>query len=442
MREDASTKHEQIMQYIADLEVGQQISVRRIAKELHVSEGTAYRAIKDAENQGLVHTRPRIGTVRVGKQHRYRIDQLTFRDVVMIVDGEVLGGQAGLDTPLHKFVIGAMELDDMMKYIDAGSLLIVGNREGAHRLALEQGSGVLVTGGFHASDDIRELADASQLPVITSGYDTFTVASMINRAIYDRLIKKKIILVEDLIHDKEAPFTVKAQQTVGDWIKYVDSTGNSRFPVTDEWNRVIGMVTPKDILDADPSQTLDRLMTRNPLTVGVQTSIASAAHMMVWEGIEVLPVVDGNRKLRGIISRQDVLKAMQYSQRQPQIGETFEDLMWSTFEEIRDEAGHVSFRGSITPQMTGDLGVVSEGVLATLMTKAAFQVIKSERKGDLVLDNASTYFIRPLQLDTSVEIIPNVLEISRKFAKVDVEMFHERVLICKALLTAQVLEQR
>ena len=70
-------------------------------------------------------------------------------------------------------------------------------------------------------------------------------------------------------------------------------------------------------------------MTRSPLTVTPQTSVASAAHMMVWEGIELLPVVDTNRKILGVLNRSDVLKAMQYIQKQPQNGETFEDLIWS-----------------------------------------------------------------------------------------------------------------
>lgn len=47
------TKHEQILKYIEELPVGTKISVRLIAKELHVSEGTAYRAIKEAENTGI-----------------------------------------------------------------------------------------------------------------------------------------------------------------------------------------------------------------------------------------------------------------------------------------------------------------------------------------------------------------------------------------------------
>ena len=46
------TKHEQILDYIESLSIGSKISVRKIAKFLNVSEGTAYRAIKDADKMG------------------------------------------------------------------------------------------------------------------------------------------------------------------------------------------------------------------------------------------------------------------------------------------------------------------------------------------------------------------------------------------------------
>lgn len=56
-----ATKHEQILKYIENLAVGEKISVRKIAKNLSVSEGTAYRAIKDAEIIGFVSTIKRVG---------------------------------------------------------------------------------------------------------------------------------------------------------------------------------------------------------------------------------------------------------------------------------------------------------------------------------------------------------------------------------------------
>jgi len=438
---DEMTKHDQILQYITELKTGSKISVRKIAQNLSVSEGTAYRAIKEAENMGLVSTRERIGTVRVEKKLRHNIDHLTFEEVASIVEGVVLGGSGGLSKTLNKFVIGAMELDAMARYIEMGSLLIVGNREQAHSLALQHGAGVLITGGFSSTEDVRKLADKLRLPIISSRYDTYTVASMINKAMFDRLIKKKIMIVEDILKPDAKIYTLRGNATRKDWQQLVEQTSHSRYPVVDEWNRVIGIVTSKDIVRASEGQLIEKLMTRNPLTVTRNTSVASAAHMMVWEGIELLPVVDANRKIIGIISRQDVLKAMQDMQKQPHSNETFEMLMWGGFTEMRDDAGGLSFHGSISPQMTSQLGTVSEGVLLTLMNQAASRVVQEYKKGDLVLENISSYFIRPLQIENVIEIRPAVIDMSRKFAKIDVSIFHDGTLTAKAMITAQFIDQ-
>lgn len=439
--QDAATKHEQILKYIESLNIGTKISVRKIAEKLDVSEGTAYRAIKEADNLGLVSTKERVGTVRVEKKLRDNIDKLTFGEVVNMVDGEVLGGSGGLHKTLNKFVIGAMQQDAMMRYIDAGSLLIVGNRSKAHTCALEQGAGVLITGGFSTSDEVKKLADQLELPIISSSYDTFTVASMINRAIYDRLIKKKILLIEDIIPSPMQVYVMKAHHTLKDWQKLHEQTGHGRFPVVDEWNRVIGMITSKDLIGAEPEQTIDKLMTRNPLTGSPSTSVASAAHMMVWEGIDLLPVVDANRKVLAVISRKDVLKAMQYIERQPQHGQTFEDLIWSGFCEERTKEGQLMFRGTISPQMINQLGTLSEGVLTILVIQAAYRAVQDVKKGDLIMDNMSSYFVKPVQIDSEVQIVPRIIEVSRKFGKIDVEIYHAQTLVAKAMLTTQFIDQ-
>lgn len=435
------TKHEQILQHIEALKVGAKISVRKIARELSVSEGTAYRAIKEAENRGMVATRERIGTVRVEKKERANIHKLTFAEVVQIVDGLVLGGAAGLELPLGKFVIGAMEVDEMKRYIEPGSLLIVGNRYDAHAAALELGAGILITGGFETTPEVKRLADELNMPVITCSYDTFTVAAMINRAIYDNMIKKKIMMVDDIIAGKKTPDFLKATSTVEEWEHKLEETGHTRYPVVDEWNRLIGMVTGKDMALAARKQTIDRFMTRNPIRVTPQTSIASAAHMMVWEGIELLPVVDDNRKLLAVLSRQDVLKAMQFMQKQPQMGETIEAAVWSGFDVCKNESGESVVRGTISPQMIGELGNASETVLTGLMIRAAFQAIREQKRGDLVLENMTAYFVSPLQIDTEVDIVPKTIEVSRKFGKAEVEIRHGGQLIAKSMLTAQIIEQ-
>ncbi|MFG6121459.1 MULTISPECIES: CBS domain-containing protein [Thalassobacillus] len=436
-----ATKHEQILQFIESLSVGNKISVRQIAKELNVSEGTAYRAIKEAENQSLVSTIERVGTIRIEKKKKENIERLTFAEIINIVDGQVLGGREGLYKTLNKFVIGAMKLEAMMRYTEAGSLLIVGNRTNAHELALKEGAAVLITGGFDTEERVKKLADEKKLPIISTSYDTFTVAAMINRAIYDQLIKKEIVLVEDIYTSYEQSYYLKTTDSVQNWHELNEATSHSRYPVVDAANRVVGMVTSKDVIGKDRSLGIDKVMTKNPMTVQTKTSLANAAHMMVWEGIEIMPVVDQHHKLQGLISRQDVLKALQHIQRQPQVGETIDDLVSKQVEVLAEEGNDMLFQVAVTPQMTNQLGSLSYGVFTSLVTEASSRLLRKYKKGDLVVENLSIYFIKPVQIESVIELKPEIMEVGRKFAKVDVELYHEKTLVGKALLMAQLIDR-
>jgi predicted transcriptional regulator len=437
-----ATKHEQILQYINSLSVGEKISVRQIAKEINVSEGTAYRAIKEAENKGYVSTIERVGTIRIETKKKENIEKLTYAEVVNIVDGHVLGGRAGLHKTLNKFVIGAMELDAMMRYTGAGNLLIVGNRTNAHQFALEAGAAVLITGGFDTDESVKKLADELELPIISTSYDTFTVGTMINRAIYDQLIKKEIVQVEDILTPVEKTICLNTTDTVATWYQHNYETGHGRFPVIDQNIKVQGIVTSKDIMGHDHSILIEKVMTKSPITVIGKTSVASAAQMMVWEGIEVLPVVDQQNRLKGMISRQDVLKALQMIQRQPQIGEKLDDIVTNQFVTIDDESKTSSiFQCEVSPQMTNHLGTISYGVFTTLVTEAANRYLRAQKKGDIVVENITIYFMKPVQMETMLEIHPKILEVGRKFGKIDIEAYSDGLVVGKAMMMVQLIER-
>lgn len=436
-----ATKHEQILAFIDTLPIGNKISVRQIAKEMNVSEGTAYRAIKEAENQGLVSTIERVGTIRIERKKKENFENLTFAEIINIVDGQVLGGREGLYKTLNKFVIGAMKLEAMMRYTEKDSLLIVGNRVKAHELALEAGAAVLITGGFDTDDDVKKLADEKKLPIMSTSYDTFTVAAMINRAIYDQLIKKEIVLVGDIYTSFEDSHVLTVKDQLTSWYKLNDETTHSRYPVTDNNKRVVGMVTSKDVIGKDKTLAIEKVMTKNPRTVQTKTSLAYAAHMMVWEGIEIMPVVDQSHHLQGLISRQDVLKALQQIQRQPQVGDTIDDIITSGLQIAEDGPHATVYRSEVTPQMTNQLGTLSYAVFTSFVTEASSRLLRNYKKGDLVVENLSIYFIKPVQLESTLEIRPKILEVGRKFAKVDVEVFNEKTLVGKALLMAQLIDR-
>ncbi|WP_062047766.1 DRTGG domain-containing protein [Bacillus sp. JCM 19034] len=434
-----ATKHEQIINYITRLQVGEKISVRSIAKALNVSEGTAYRAIKEAENQGLVSTIERVGTIRIEKKRKENIEKLTYAEVVNIVEGQVLGGRRGLHKTLNRFVIGAMKLNAMMRYMEVGNLLIVGNREEIHKVGIQSGTAVLITGGFSTSEEVIRLADELELPIISTSYDTFTVAAMINRAIYDQLIKKEIVLVDDILIPLANTYYLTTGDTVQRWDQLNKETGHSRYPVIDESMKVRGMIAAKDVVGVASHTKIEKVMTTEPITVNERTSIATVAHLLVWEGIELLPVIDQVKKLIGVVSRQDVLKALQMVQRQPHVGETIEEIVTSRLQDCSTEE-QFQFTCEVTPQMTNQLGSISYGVFTILVTEIGRKVLRTYKKGDLVVENITLYFIKPVQMESVLTIEPKVLEIGRKHGKIDVELYHDAQIVGKALMMAQLID--
>ena len=436
-----TSKHQQIIRYIESLPVGEKISVRSIAKNMEMSEGTAYRAIKEAENIGIVSTIERVGTIRIERKTKDNLEKLSFGEIIKIIEGEVFGGHDGLDKILNRFVIGAMTLDAMTRYIQPESLVIIGNREDAQLLALNQGAAVLITGGFQATPQLIQKADELKIPLMGTTYDTFTVASLINRAMTDQLIKKKIMIVADIYNDIENTNYMRMDQTVKEYRQLSEKTGNSRFPVINHSNRLVGVVSAKDILGKSDTLTMERVMTKNPSVSKLHASVASVAHSMIWNGLEMLPVVQDNMELIGIISRRDVMKAMQLTQRQPQVGNTFEDDVSENLEilEVNPTSAHFSF--TVTPQMTNNLGMLSFGVLCEVVSVASKEFIHRSQRRNTVIEQLEMHYLKMIPIESNISIQIQTLDNGRKVSKLDISVLLENSVVAKAIMSNQLMER-
>jgi len=98
------------------------------------------------------------------------------------------------------------------------------------------------------------------------------------------------------------------------------------LPVVDEENRLIGIVTDRDIRSAMPSVFLDEnetlkererlaqmkikdIMTKNPVTVTPANTLEDAILLMQKMRVGAFPVVDREGKLRGMLSIRDLVRA-------------------------------------------------------------------------------------------------------------------------------------
>jgi acetoin utilization protein AcuB len=104
------------------------------------------------------------------------------------------------------------------------------------------------------------------------------------------------------------------------------ANGIRHLPIVDEDNRLIGIVTDRDIRSALPyamikergsaeeRERLARLkvediMTRNPKTISPMYTIQDALLLIQKEKVGAFPVVDEEGKLKGILSVRDLLRA-------------------------------------------------------------------------------------------------------------------------------------
>ena len=423
------SKHQEIIAYLEKLPVGKRVSVRSISNYLGVSDGTAYRAIKEAENRGLVETRPRSGTVRV-KSTKVVLEHLTYHEIAEITRSEVLAGQAGLDKEFSKFSIGAMTEQNIMRYLTEGGLLIVGDRTEIQRLALKNENAVLVTGGFSIEEDILSLADQMSIPILRTQHDTYTVATIINRALSNIQIKTDILTVEQVYRSAHEHGFLQETDTVKDYLDLVRKNRSSRFPVINQHQMVVGVVTMRDSGDKSPYTTLDKIMTKNPFMTGLKTNIANVSQRMIAEDFEMIPVVRSNQTLLGVITRRDILEKM--SREQVSSLPTFSDQI--TQKLIRN--GN-DFAFTVEPFMLENNGVLSHGVLTEILNTATHQLISYSGRS-LIIENMMIYFLQAVQLDDYLTLQSRLVRETRRSAIIDYEIYLEHQLVAKATITVKI----
>ncbi len=412
------SKHQEILSYLEELPVGKRVSVRSISNHLGVSDGTAYRAIKEAENRGIVETRPRSGTIRV-KSQKVAIERLTFDEIAEVTSSEVLAGQEGLEREFSKFSIGAMTEQNILSYLHDGGLLIVGDRTRIQLLALENENAVLVTGGFHVHDDVLKLANQKGIPVLRSKHDTFTVATMINKALSNVQIKTDILTVEKLYRPSHEYGFLRETDTVKDYLDLVRKNRSSRFPVINQHQVVVGVVTMRDAGDKSPSTTID-----------LSTNIANVSQRMIAEDFEMVPVVRNNQTLLGVVTRRDVMEKM--SRSQVSALPTFSEQIGQKLSYHHDEVVI-----TVEPFMLEKNGVLANGVLAEILTHMTQDLVVNSGR-NLIIEQMLIYFLQAVQIDDILRIQARIIHHTRRSAIIDYDIYHGHQIVSKANVTVKI----
>ena len=130
------------------------------------------------------------------------VSNTPLRNIIDTLNAKLVHGEDGDFKTIGKVVIAAMIPDSMVPFIEKGDIVLVGNRKDSQIKALEIGvSCLILTCGGQIEPDVLELAQKQGCIVMETGYDTFTVARLINQSIPVGFIMTKKDLVCFNIND-------------------------------------------------------------------------------------------------------------------------------------------------------------------------------------------------------------------------------------------------
>ena len=162
------------------------------------------------------------------------------------------------------------------------------------------------------------------IPFVTAAMDTVTESQMAiaiareggigvihkNMTIEDQARHVAIVKRAEngMIYD---PVTIRRGKTVKDALGMMAEFHIGGIPVVDEDNRLVGIVTNRDLrFERHLDRKIDEVMTcENLVTTTQQADLTAAAQILQENKIEKLPVVDKDNHLVGLITYKDITKA-------------------------------------------------------------------------------------------------------------------------------------
>ena len=111
----------------------------------------------------------------------------------------------------------------------------------------------------------------------------------------------------------EQPYTIKPDMSVQDADSLMLQYGVSGLLVEDNDRRLAGIITRRDItFETNHNSKISDLMSKNVITAREGTTIEQAKEILHNHRIEKLPVIDSNNRIVGLITSKDILKMDQY----------------------------------------------------------------------------------------------------------------------------------
>lgn len=196
-----------------------------------------------------------------------------YANIVETLEGSMVVGDAGDYFNNGKVLIAAANPDMMEYYIAKGDLVILGNRYESQLCAIEmEAACIIVCEGAAVSMTIKKLAQERGCAVMTTPYDTYTAARLVNQSIPISYFMKTDGLI-----------TFEVEDYIDDIKDVMASKRHRDFPVLDKNGKYKGMISRRNLLGAKGKRLI--LVDHNERSQAVEG----------MESAEVLEIIDHHR---------------------------------------------------------------------------------------------------------------------------------------------------
>ncbi len=163
------------------------------------------------------------------------------------------------------------------------------------------------------------------IPFISANMDTVTESSMavtMARAGGIGIIHRFLTIQEqanEILKVKrsgsviiENPYSVSSEKSILDALDYANDKEISGLLVVDSNSKLVGIVTERDLLFANPNDHIHDVMTKDVVTAKPGVTIDEAKEILHKHRIEKLPIINDLGIIKGLITSKDIINNADY----------------------------------------------------------------------------------------------------------------------------------
>lgn len=197
-----------------------------------------------------------------------------YKNIAETLDGRVIAGNEHAFFVRGKVVIGDVNPEYMLEHVDMDDLVILGGKKDAQIRAIEANVSCIIIGcGFEVEQDVLNMAQKKDCVIITTPFDTFSIARLINQSMP---IKEFMTKGDKLITFDIDDYVDEIKDTMSK-IRHRD------FPILDENGIYVGMISRRNLMSMQKKQVV--LVDHNERSQAVNNI----------EDAEILEIIDHHR---------------------------------------------------------------------------------------------------------------------------------------------------